>query len=146
MSEERPITPRRISFDRERTPPHRTPDGPTATHAVDVPRLPLPERELERERLRLSDRERLRLRLRLSVRLPRHGPRLAGRVRYALRAPNRAVGSGLLAAWKEPGAAVPRRPRRSYHPSREGSPRGTFTCPARSHAARAGAIGRAAVQ
>ncbi|MGW0793822.1 hypothetical protein [Streptomyces sp. NPDC002692] len=140
MSEERPITPGRISFDRERTPPRRTPDGPTATHAVDVPRLSLPERELERERLRLSDRERL------SVRLPRHGPRLAGRVRYALRAPNRAVDSGLSAARKEPGAAVPRRPRRSYHPSREGSPRGAFTCPARSRAARAGAIGRAAVQ
>ncbi|MFF4973066.1 hypothetical protein [Streptomyces sp. NPDC001083] len=144
MSEERSTALRGVAFDRERTPPRRTPDGPTATHAVDVPRLPLPERELERERLRLSDRERLRLRL--SVRLPRHGPRLAGRVRYALRAPNRTVGSGLSAAGKEPGAAVPRRPRRSYHPSREGSPRGTFTCPARSRAARAGAIGRAAVQ
>ncbi|MEU7335810.1 hypothetical protein [Streptomyces sp. NPDC007074] len=144
MSEERPTALRGVAFDRELTPPRRTPDGPTATHAVDVPRLPLPERELERERLRLSDRERLRLRL--SVRLPRHGPRLAGRVRYALRAPNRAAGSGLSAARKEPGAAVPRRPRRSYHPSREGSPRGAFTCPARSRAARAGAIGRAAVQ
>ncbi|MEU8946197.1 hypothetical protein [Streptomyces sp. NPDC048489] len=166
MSEERPAARRGVASDRERTPPHRIPDEPTATHAVEVLRLsvPLPDRgrerlrlpdrqrlrlrlpDRQRLRLRLPDRQRLRLRLRLSVRLPRHGPRLAAPVRYALRARNRSVGKGLLAAWKEPGAAVPPRPRRSYHPSLEGSPRRAFTCPARSRAVRAGAIGRAAVR
>ncbi|MET9122797.1 hypothetical protein [Streptomyces sp. NPDC004528] len=146
MSEERPTARRGVASGRERTPPHRIPDEPTATQAVEVLRLsvPLPDRERLRLRLRLPDRERLRLRL--SVRLPRHGPRLAGRARYALRTRNRVVRKGLLAAWKEPGAAVPRRPRRSYHPSLEGSPRRAFTCPARSRAVRAGAIGRAAVR
>ncbi|MFG3589049.1 hypothetical protein [Streptomyces sp. NPDC047990] len=144
MSEERPTARRGVASDRERTPPHRIPDEPTATQAVEVLRLSvqLPDRE------RLPDRQRLplRLRLRLSVRLPGHGPRLAGRVRYALRTHNRVMRKGLLAAWKEPGAAVPRRPRRSYHPSLEGAPRRASTCPARSRAVRAGAIGRAAVR
>ncbi|MGV9701937.1 hypothetical protein [Streptomyces sp. NPDC003483] len=160
MSEERPTARRGVASGRERTPPHRIPDEPTATQAVEVLRLSVQLPDRERLRLRLPDRERqpdwqrlpdrqrlpLRLRLRLSVRLPRHGPLLAAPVRYALRTRNRVVRKGLLTAWKEPGAAVPRRPRRSYHPSLEGSPRRASTCPARSRAVRAGAIGRAAVR
>ncbi|MGW3635102.1 metal-dependent hydrolase [Streptomyces sp. NPDC005122] len=77
--------------------------------------------------------------------LVRHDPRLAGRTRYSLAAHNRAVRKGLLPTWKELGAAVPRYLRRSYHPSREGSLRAAVEYLARSPAARAEAIGRAAV-
>ncbi|RVU27223.1 hypothetical protein EOT10_08595 [Streptomyces antnestii] len=40
---------------------------------------------------------------------------------------------------------IPRRPRRSYHPSQEGAPRGAVRCPARSPVAgaTASAVGRA---
>ncbi|GAA4995576.1 hypothetical protein GCM10023335_04830 [Streptomyces siamensis] len=63
-----------------------------------------------------------------------------------LAAHNRAVCQGLLTTWRELGAAVPRCPRRSYHPSREGSLRRAVEYLALSPAARtaAAAIGRAA--
>lgn len=37
---------------------------------------------------------------------------------------NRGVGKGLLPTLEELGTAMSRLPRRSYHPSQEGSPRG----------------------
>ncbi|MFI9204156.1 metal-dependent hydrolase [Streptomyces sp. NPDC053048] len=79
--------------------------------------------------------------------LIRHDPRLAGRMRYTLRAHNRAVGKALLPTWRELGAAVPRYFRRSYHPSQEGSLRRAVDYLATSPAARAaaGAMGRAAI-
>lgn len=39
MSEGHAIAPRRVSLDRERTPPHRLPDEPAAIHVIDVPHL-----------------------------------------------------------------------------------------------------------
>ena len=71
--------------------------------------------------------------------LIRHDPQLAGRTRYSLREHNRAVGKGLLPAWRDLGAAIPRYFRRSYHPSREGSLRRAVEYLARSPAARAAA-------
>ncbi len=58
----------------------------------------------------------------------------------------RAVREGLLPTWTEPGAAVPRCLRRSYHPSQEGSLRRAVEYLALSRAARtaAAAIGSAA--
>ncbi|WP_155057260.1 metal-dependent hydrolase [Streptomyces blattellae] len=53
--------------------------------------------------------------------LIRHDPQLAGRLRYSLTEHNTAVRKGLLPAWRELGAAIPRYFQRSYHPSREGS-------------------------
>lgn len=53
--------------------------------------------------------------------LIRHDPQLAGRLRYSLAEHDRAIRKGLLPAWRELGAAVPRYLRGSYHPSREGS-------------------------
>ncbi|MEU1532224.1 hypothetical protein [Streptomyces fagopyri] len=161
MSEGHVTAPCRVSFDRERTPPHRLPDEPTATHVIDVPHLLLSAGErrfvkVPKERLALiGDPELLRGRAPMTlrpwawgaVRPPRHGPRLSGRARSSLTAHNRAVSKGQLSARKEPGAAVPRSPRRSYHPSQEGSPRRAVECPERSPAARtaAGVLGRAAV-
>lgn len=79
--------------------------------------------------------------------LIRHDPQLAGRLRYSLRAHNRAVRAQLLPTWRELGAAVPRYLKRSYHPSQEGSLRKAVTYLASSPAARAaaGAVGRAAI-
>ncbi|WP_137994510.1 metal-dependent hydrolase [Streptomyces vilmorinianum] len=79
--------------------------------------------------------------------LIRHDPQLAGRLRYSLRAHNKAVAKGLLPSWRELGAAVPRYFRRSYHPSQEGSLRRAVEYLASSPAARAaaGAVGRAAI-
>ncbi|MEH6374405.1 metal-dependent hydrolase [Streptomyces sp. KLMMK] len=79
--------------------------------------------------------------------LIRNDPRLVGRMRYSLRAHNRAVAKGLLPGWRELGSAVPRYLRRSYHPSKEGSLRRAVDYLATSPAARtaAGAIGRAAL-
>lgn len=79
--------------------------------------------------------------------LIRNDPKLAGRLRYGLRAHNRAVTKGLLPTWRELGSAVPRYVRRSYHPSQEGSLRRAVDYLATSPAARAaaGAIGRAAI-
>ncbi|MFE5868345.1 metal-dependent hydrolase [Streptomyces roseifaciens] len=79
--------------------------------------------------------------------LIRNDPRLVGRMRYSLRAHNRAVEKGLLPGWRELGSAVPRYLRRSYHPSKEGSLRRAVDYLATSPAARtaAGAIGRAAL-
>ncbi|WP_409239663.1 metal-dependent hydrolase [Streptomyces sp. PA5.6] len=78
--------------------------------------------------------------------LIRHDPQLAGRLRYSLAEHNRAVRKGLLPAWRELGAAIPRYLRRSYHPSQEGSLRKAVEYLAQSPAARvaAGAIGRTA--
>ncbi|MFG2476420.1 metal-dependent hydrolase [Streptomyces fagopyri] len=45
MSEEHAITPRRVSFDWERTPLHWIPDEPTATHVINVLHLLLPAGE-----------------------------------------------------------------------------------------------------
>ncbi|MEU0032937.1 metal-dependent hydrolase [Streptomyces sp. NPDC006333] len=45
MSEQHPITPRRVSFDWERTPLHWIPDEPTATHVINVLHLLLPAGE-----------------------------------------------------------------------------------------------------
>ncbi|MET8284991.1 MULTISPECIES: metal-dependent hydrolase [unclassified Streptomyces] len=45
MSERHTITPRRVSFDWERTPLHWIPDEPTATHVVNVLHLLLPAGE-----------------------------------------------------------------------------------------------------
>ncbi|MEU6349334.1 metal-dependent hydrolase [Streptomyces sp. NPDC047072] len=53
--------------------------------------------------------------------LTRRDPQLAGRLRYSLAEHEKAVRKGLLPAWRELGAAIPRYLRRSYHPSREGS-------------------------
>lgn len=53
--------------------------------------------------------------------LLRHDPRSSGPRRYSLREHNRAVGKGLLPAWGDLAAAIPRYLRRSYHPSQEGS-------------------------
>ncbi|MEU7158006.1 metal-dependent hydrolase [Streptomyces chrestomyceticus] len=79
--------------------------------------------------------------------LIRHDPQLAGRLRYSLRAHNRAVRAQLLPSWRELGAAVPRYLKRSYHPSQEGSLRKAVDYLASSPAARAaaGAVGRAAI-
>ncbi|MFD8978375.1 metal-dependent hydrolase [Streptomyces sp. NPDC059564] len=79
--------------------------------------------------------------------LMRHDPELARRQRYSLRGHNRAVARGLLPAWRELGAAIPRYLRRSYHPSQEGSLRRAVEYLAASPAARAaaGAVGRAAM-
>ncbi|UKY51511.1 metal-dependent hydrolase [Streptomyces inhibens] len=79
--------------------------------------------------------------------LLRHDPQLATRSRYSLREHNRAVRKGLLPTWREPGAAIPRYLRRSYHPSQEGSLRTAVAHLASSPAARAaaGAVGRAAI-
>ncbi|QFZ75415.1 hypothetical protein GFH48_21000 [Streptomyces fagopyri] len=97
----------------------------------------------------------LRLRAWGAVRLLRHGAQLAERAHSSLAAHNSAVRKGLLTTGKELGAAVPRCPRRSYHPSQEGPPRGAVAQLARSPAARtgartaartaAGALGRTAV-
>lgn len=56
-----------------------------------------------------------------SAYLTHHDPQLAGRARYSLAEHNKAVRKGLLPAWKDLGAAIPRYFRRSYHPSQEGS-------------------------
>ncbi|MEV0317541.1 metal-dependent hydrolase [Streptomyces sp. NPDC050658] len=74
-------------------------------------------------------------------------PQLAGRLRYSLGEHNRAVRKGLLPAWRELGAAIPRYLRRSYHPSQEGSLRKAVEYLAQSPAARAAAaaVGRAAI-
>ncbi|MFJ6085493.1 metal-dependent hydrolase [Streptomyces sp. NPDC092369] len=56
-----------------------------------------------------------------SAYLIRHDPKLAGRLRYSLVSHERAVRKGLLPAWRDLGAAIPRYLRRSYHPSQEGS-------------------------
>ncbi|MEV8392690.1 MULTISPECIES: metal-dependent hydrolase [unclassified Streptomyces] len=79
--------------------------------------------------------------------LIRHDPQLAGRSRYSLREHNKAIDKGLLPTWRELGSAIPRYFRRSYHPSREGSPRRALDYLATSPAARAaaGAVGRAAL-
>ncbi|ANS66430.1 hypothetical protein SLINC_4206 [Streptomyces lincolnensis] len=69
--------------------------------------------------------------------LIRHDPQLAGRVRYSLAEHDRAIRKGLLPAWRELGAAVPRYLRRSYHPSREGSLSRAVAYLKRSPAARA---------
>ncbi|MFF3308241.1 hypothetical protein [Streptomyces sp. NPDC002952] len=69
---------------------------------------------------------------------------LAGRLRNSLAGHDRAVREGLLPTWRQLGTAVPRYLRRSYHPSREGSPRAAEEHLARSPAA-ARAIGRAAL-
>ncbi|WP_030559766.1 metal-dependent hydrolase [Streptomyces aureocirculatus] len=74
-----------------------------------------------------------------STYLIRHDPRLAGQLRLSLGQYNRAVGRGLLPAWRELGAAVPRYLRRSYHPSQEGSLRKAVAYLAQSPAARAAA-------
>ncbi|MFF3754799.1 metal-dependent hydrolase [Streptomyces sp. NPDC002018] len=78
--------------------------------------------------------------------LLRHDPRLTGRRRYSLREHHQAIDKGLLPSWRELGAAIPRYFRRSYHPSREGSPHTAVEYLATSPAARAaaGAMGRAA--
>ena len=52
--------------------------------------------------------------------LMRNDPRRRGGMRYSLRAHNTAIRKGLLPAWRELGAAVPRYLRRSYHPSQQG--------------------------
>ncbi len=79
--------------------------------------------------------------------LIRNDPELGGRLRYSLRAHNRAVAKGLLPTWRELAAAIPRYFRRSYHPSQEGSLRRAVEYLAASPAARAaaGAVGRAAM-
>ncbi|MFD9405550.1 metal-dependent hydrolase [Streptomyces sp. NPDC059989] len=79
--------------------------------------------------------------------LIRNDPELGGRLRYTLRAHNRAVVKGLLPTWRELGMAIPRYFRRSYHPSQEGSLRRAVEYLAASPAARAaaGAVGRAAM-
>lgn len=69
--------------------------------------------------------------------LIRHDPRLTGSPRYSRRAHNAAVAKGLLPAWGELGAAVPRYFRRSYHPSQEASPSRAAGYLAASPAARA---------
>ena len=69
--------------------------------------------------------------------LMRHDPQLAGRLRYSLKEHEKAVRKGLLPAWRELGAAVPRYLRRSYHPSREGSLSRAVEYLKRSPAARA---------
>ncbi|KUO21390.1 metal-dependent hydrolase [Streptomyces dysideae] len=69
----------------------------------------------------------------------RHDPQLAGRIRCSLAEHDRAVRKGLLPAWKELGAAIPRYVRRSYHPSREGSLSRAVEYLRRSPAARAAA-------
>lgn len=57
------------------------------------------------------------------------------------------VHTGLSLTWREPDAAVPRPPRRSYHPSQEGSPRTAVEYLGIPPAVRAaaGAIGRSAL-
>ncbi|MER5947525.1 metal-dependent hydrolase [Streptomyces sp. NPDC001904] len=79
--------------------------------------------------------------------LIRHDPQLAGRLRYSPAEHNRAARKGLLPAWRDLGAAIPRYLRRSYHPSQEGSLRKAVEYLAASPAARAaaGAIGRSAI-
>ncbi|WP_420034575.1 metal-dependent hydrolase [Streptomyces sp. cg28] len=79
--------------------------------------------------------------------LIRHDPQLTGRLRYSLAEHNRAARKGLLPAWRDLGAAIPRYLRRSYHPSQEGSLRKAVEYLAVSPAARAaaGAIGRSAI-
>ncbi|MFI6702229.1 metal-dependent hydrolase [Streptomyces sp. NPDC050509] len=78
--------------------------------------------------------------------LIRHDPRLAGRLRYSLRAHNRAVARGLLPRWGELGAAIPRYFRRSYHPSREGSSAMADAYLASSPAARGSRCGEQGLQ
>jgi predicted metal-dependent hydrolase len=68
--------------------------------------------------------------------LIRHDPQLAGRVRYSLAEHNKAVRNGLLPTWQALGATIPRYLRRSYHPSREGSPSRAVAYLRRSPAAR----------
>jgi len=72
-----------------------------------------------------------------SAYLIRHDPRLAGRLRYSLVTHERAVQKGLLPAWRDLGAAIPRYLRRSYHPSQEGSLSRAVEYLRRSPAARA---------
>ncbi|MER5211372.1 metal-dependent hydrolase [Streptomyces sp. NPDC002838] len=69
--------------------------------------------------------------------LMRHDPELADRSRYSLTAHHQAVRQGLLPSWRELGATIPRYPRRSYHPSREGSLSRAVEYLRRSPAARA---------
>ncbi|WP_411149566.1 metal-dependent hydrolase [Streptomyces sp. A30] len=69
--------------------------------------------------------------------LMRHDPQLAGRLRYSLAEHEKAVRKGLLPAWRELGAAIPRYFRRSYHPSQEGSLSRAVEYLRRSPAARA---------
>lgn len=86
--------------------------------------------------------------------LDRHpiGPRRTtfdrgGPPRHSLGAHDRAVVKGPPPPWREPGTAIPRSIRRSYHPSQEGSLRRAVEYLAASPAARAaaGAVGRAAM-
>jgi predicted metal-dependent hydrolase len=69
--------------------------------------------------------------------LMRRDPQLTDRSRYSLKEHEKAVRKGLLPAWRELGAAVPRYLRRSYHPSREGSLSRAVEYLKRSPAARA---------
>lgn len=71
--------------------------------------------------------------------LIRHDPQFAGHLRYSLKEHERAVRKGLLPAWRELGAAIPRYLRRSYHPSQEGSLSRAVEYLKRSPAARAAA-------
>jgi predicted metal-dependent hydrolase len=71
--------------------------------------------------------------------LMRHGPQTAGRPRHSLKEHDKTARKGLLPAWQELGAAVPRHLRRPYHPSREGSLSTVTEHLKRSPAARAAA-------
>ncbi|MFD3498639.1 metal-dependent hydrolase [Streptomyces sp. NPDC058678] len=153
------IAPREVAFDRSRTPLHRIPGEPTATHVIDALHLlpPAGERrfvrvfkeglplvrdaELNAQRLDTAAFTRhvdvlFRYARRLAgmavtapvmlylwvwgtAYLIRHDQQLAGRLHYSLAKHEKAVRESLLPAWREPGAAIPRCFRASYHPAQE---------------------------
>lgn len=138
------IIPRRVSFDWSRTPLHRIPGEPTATHVIDVLHLLLPAGErwfvrVFREGLPLVGDPEPPAEGRgfMGQEAIRHDPQLAGRLRHSLAEHERAVRKGLLPPWRELGAAIPRYFRRPYHPSQEGSLSRAVQYLKRSPAARA---------